>query len=123
MWRYEQSTGRLSRNGIIVASGYAGRGEGLNNPAMQEIHNIGPAPQGTYTIGPAELHPRLGPITLELIPDQETEMFGRSGFFIHGDNKEVNHTASDGCLIFDRQTRAAIAVAGLNGDNMLVITE
>ncbi|HEV2709158.1 MAG TPA: tlde1 domain-containing protein [Edaphobacter sp.] len=123
MWTYEQSTGRLSRNGIDAATGYSGHEDGLNNPAMQDVRMVGPAPRGTYTIGPAQLHPHLGPITMELIPDAGNEMFGRSELFIHGDNQQMNHTASDGCLIFNRETRAAIAVAGLNGDTTLEITE
>jgi hypothetical protein len=123
MWTYEQSTGRLSNRGTEVAIGYSGHSEGKNNPAMQDIRMVGPAPRGAYLIGPAQIHPHLGPIAMELHPEPGNEMFGRSGFFIHGDNQQMDYTASDGCLIFDRETRATIAVKGLNGDNMLEITE
>lgn len=123
MWTYQQSTGKLLRNGIDVATGYSGHGEGLNNPAMQQVRMVGPAPRGTYTIGPAHTHPHLGPIAMQLTPDAGNEMFGRSGFFIHGDNEQMNHTGSDGCLIFSRGTRAGISAAGQDVGNTLEITE
>ena len=38
-WKYSQKTGSLSYNDKIVGSGYAGFGEGVNNPAAQNIPN------------------------------------------------------------------------------------
>jgi hypothetical protein len=93
----------------ICTIAYSGNGDGLNNPAMQEVHNVGPLPEGLYTIGPAK-NPidELGPIALELIPDPSNEMFGRFGFFIHGDNQLMNYTASNGCIILPRAVRQYI---------------
>jgi RHS repeat-associated protein len=59
-WQYSQSTGQLTyvddQTGAHtpIGSGYAGNGPGLNNPNMQNVPDIGPLPQGTYTIGPQQ---------------------------------------------------------------------
>jgi hypothetical protein len=36
-------------------------------------------------------------------------MFGRSGFFCHGDNPAENQTASDGCIVAARPIREIVA--------------
>ncbi len=36
-------------------------------------------------------------MVIRLVPDAATELFGRSGFLIHGDN--ASGTASQGCII------------------------
>lgn len=107
MWTYQQSTGHLSHNGSLIGTGYSGHGADKNNPAEQAIHQTGPLPRGTYTIGAAATHPRLGPIAMRLAPDPSNEMFGRSDFYMHGDN--LSHEASLGCIIQDRATRETVA--------------
>ncbi len=113
-WIYEQATGKLWRNGEVVAFGYSGCGEGKNNCEAQEQHNIGPIPVGSYIIGP----PRdinggpHGPYVLPLVPDPKNEMFGRSGFLIHGDNIHEPGTASEGCVIMPRDIRTAVWASG-----------
>jgi hypothetical protein len=115
MWTYKQSTGELiDADGMIVATGYSGAMEGRNNPAMQERHNLGPIPQGTYAIGP----PRdlqggpHGPYVLPLIPQKGNAMWGRSGFLIHGDSVSNPGTASEGCIIMPRPIRNRINASG-----------
>jgi hypothetical protein len=49
-WQYQQSTGQLSHNNIPIASGYSGHDNGVNNPDLQNVHNVGPIPQGSYII-------------------------------------------------------------------------
>lgn len=44
-----------------------------------------------------------------LEPFQSNDMMGRSGFFIHGDNRYGNRTASHGCIILPRKARDEIA--------------
>lgn len=107
-WVYVQSTGELRRpDGTMCGIGYAGRGEGRNNPAMQDVKNVGPLPCGLYRIGnPVLRHPMLGPVAMPLTPAYESQMFGRSHFWIHGDNAQ--HDASEGCIILDRNCRVAI---------------
>jgi hypothetical protein len=113
-WRYEQKTGRLlhyendEATAERVAIGYAGAGEGKNNPAMQDVQNVGPLPVGKYTIGEPSDTKTHGPYVLHLTPDPENEMFGRAGFLIHGDSVVQPGTASEGCMIFSRTVRERI---------------
>jgi hypothetical protein len=99
MYNYHQSSGRLDKNGAQVLICYAGHGAGLNNPALQDQHDIGPLPQGRYKMTALIDSPHTGAATIILDPDPANQMFGRSGFRIHGDNSAANHTASDGCII------------------------
>jgi len=109
---YQQSTGRFTNTvGTVIAIGYSGRGAGLNNPEMQRVAMNGPIPQGEYEIGSAINHPKLGPLAMSLRPSPDQELFGRSGFFIHGDNQLMNHTASEGCIILPHDARATIAAS------------
>ena len=117
-WMYSQSTGQLSHNGSYVATGYAGNGAGLNNPAMQNVQNVGPLPQGSYTIGPQYNSANTGPGTMALNPAAANNMFGRSQFRIHGDNSQGNQSASQGCMIFGPSVRNQIANSG---DNVLQV--
>jgi hypothetical protein len=110
-WTYSQSTGNLLLNGVLEATGYAGRnlGEqhGRNNPELQNVVGIGPLPRGWYTIGPEFHHPHTGPVSMRLEPDPTNEMHDRNGFLIHGDNNE--HDASEGCIILPRPVRERIS--------------
>lgn len=110
-WSYSQHNGVLSHNDIDVGNGYSGNGKGLNNPAEQADHDRGPVPQGRWKIGVAFDHPRLGPTVMHLSPETDTKTFGRSGFFIHGDNKKMNHTASHGCIILSRDIREKLSTS------------
>jgi hypothetical protein len=100
MYNYHQSTGVLDQNGVPLLTCYAGHGAGLNNPALQDQHDVGPLPQGRYKMTALVVNsPHTGFATIILDPDAANQMFGRSGFRIHGDNAAANQTASDGCII------------------------
>ena len=101
-WTYNQTTGQLTHNHAQVATGYSGAGTGRNNPQMEAVHNVGPIPAGRYTIGGAYDTGTHGPHVMRLTPVGHIAR-GRSGFLIHGDN--VNHTASQGCIILSRNIR------------------
>jgi hypothetical protein len=118
-WFYSQSSGALSHDGAFVGTGYSGKGAGLDNPDLQDVPDEGPIPEGTYTIGPASTHPGKGPVVMALEPDPSNQMFGRSGFLIHGDNVEMNHTASDGCIILSHDIREQIDDSE---DRVLIVT-
>jgi hypothetical protein len=121
MWTYFQSTGNfVDEDGGTVDIGYSGNGAALNNPEMQDVHDQGPTPRGGYVIGAAEDHPHLGPLAMPLEPLPGNVMFGRSGFFIHGDNALMNHTASAGCIILSRAARQMLAASG---DRLLHVVE
>jgi hypothetical protein len=109
-WVFSQSTGKLSFNNAVVGTGYSGTGEGRDNPAMQAVRNVGPIPQGVYTIGPPHDTKTHGPFVMALTPAPGTKTFGRSGFLIHGDNKR--HDASHGCIILGPQLRHRIWSSG-----------
>ena len=99
---------------MAAGSGYAGHGAAKNNPAMQNIANQGPLPRGRYTIGSAmAVGPgKTGLFVLPLSPDPANQMFGRFGFYMHGDNAAMNFTASDGCIILSYAIREAVATSG-----------
>lgn len=110
-WDYEQSSGQLSKDGVQVAVGYSGAGEGKNNPAMQSVPNVGPIPLGSYTAGDPYDTMTHGPFVLRLTPSPANDMFGRAGFLIHGDSVVAPGTASEGCIILDRAVREQIAAS------------
>ena len=123
-WTYVQQTGHLyGPNNKLVAIGYSGHGSGMNNPAAQDQHAIGPIPCGLYDIGdPLDPPDHLGPLAMPLGPAAGNEMFGRSSFFIHGDNASLNHSASDGCVILAHGFRQQIADSD-DGELRVVATE
>lgn len=112
MWIYSQSNGSLRGSTIgVVAHGYAGAGDGKNNPEMDQVPNVGPLPVGKYTIG-RPYNSSHSPYTLRLTPDPTNVMHGRSGFLIHGDSIANPGTASQGCIILPRAIRQKIFESG-----------
>ena len=83
-WVWKQSTGELFLRGSPVttpfATGYAGYGEGRNNPDMQCVQDIGPIPRGGYTMGLAPLSLPLTPPTrcAAALPSSSTATAGAS---------------------------------------------
>jgi hypothetical protein len=112
MWTYHQASGLLAHDGEPSATGYSGAGAGKNSPAMQDVPNVGPIPQGRYRIGPLFDSQGHGPKCMRVIPCEGTETFGRDGFLIHGDSIAAPGTASHGCIILTRPVREAIAASG-----------
>ncbi len=112
-WIYKQSTGEFfDSQGKLVATGYAGGNcgknpEGINNHAMQNVKSVGPIPVGVYTHGDVVLESHLGAYAVPLIPDNANEMFGRGGFYMHGDKVSAPRCASKGCIIMPRIIREA----------------
>jgi hypothetical protein len=114
-WIYQQSTGNLTDpNGNVVATGYSGHGIGINDPSQQSVQNVGPLPQGNYTFGPPHTPiDHLGPLALPLYADPANEMFGRFGFFMHGDAPPPRfRDASDGCIIMPLAIRQSVVDSG-----------
>ncbi|MDW6002752.1 tlde1 domain-containing protein [Vibrio mangrovi] len=99
-WVYHLRSHYLSRNGLKISEAYSGNGIGKNNPEMQNVKSKGPIPRGRYTIvGTPFKHPHTGIYTLRLRPDDGNQMFGRSGFMIHGDSQAHPGQASEGCIV------------------------
>ena len=114
MWTYQQSSGKLTApDGTIEGIGYAGGNcgknpEGVNNCEMETASCVGPLPVGMYTFGVPQDNPKLGPFAIPLQPDQSNVMYGRGGFFCHGDTSAMNHSASEGCIIMARSIRESM---------------
>ena len=107
---YAQSTGKLTLDdGTLVAVGWAGRGPGKNNPALQAVKSTGPLPQGVYTVGEWHDHPRLGLMVARLI-QTEGETFGRDEFFIHGASRNLDKFGqeSKGCIVLTHTEREEV---------------
>lgn len=103
MYTYHQATGVFERDGVTLFTGYAGHEVGVNNPGLQDRSEVGPLPQGRYTMSQFVAQAKkTGLGTLRLKPDAANQMFGRSGFCIHGDNSVQNRSASTGCIIIGR---------------------
>lgn len=109
MWVYQQSTGILLHDGEHIAVGYSGHAEGVNNPLKESERNVGPIPEGVWTIGDAFQHPTKGPVCMRLTPTSGRDPHGRNGFMIHGDNSKMDRSASEGCIILSRSVRVAIS--------------
>ncbi len=96
-----------------VGQGYSGDVEHKNDPASTHLQDQGPIPPGVYIVGPArdlQGGPH-GPFVLPLQPMSVNEMYGRSGFLLHGDSVSQPGTASSGCIIMPRPVRDKIAAS------------
>lgn len=112
MINYEIKTGKLVAPNI-VGTGYSGHGDALNDETKTNEKGKGPIPKGLWHLTTwEEHHPHLGDIVIHLMPDSTTETFGRSAFFIHGDNQQMNYTASDGCIILSKDLREKLKDSG-----------
>ena len=120
-FKYKQSAGELvAPDGTSRGFGFAGNGPGLNNPAAQDQHDVGPLPQGLYTMTEwIQSHQTMGLCVIKLTPADEKVMFGRSAFFIHGavlldkEGLAAFLKSSDGCICFGNcVSRAAIWNSG-----------
>jgi len=108
-WVYKQSTGEIGHNGLFVGIGYSGHGDYKNDPSAENMPDFGPIPRGEYSIGPPFTHPVTGPFTMRLSPEPTNQMHGRAGFLIHGDSIHSPGTASNGCIVLNRDIRVQIA--------------
>jgi hypothetical protein len=83
---------------------------------MQNVPGTGPLPQGTYTIGTQQNNTTGSgtslPGSMRLTPDPSNSMYGRAGFLIHGDNSRGNQSASEGCMVLNRNIRTQIGNSG-----------
>lgn len=121
---YSQSTGIITKDDgtVLVPAGHAwaGHGEGKNNPAMEQVHCIGPLPRGTYTLGAWGKHDELGPDSCHLT-QTEGESYGRDGFYIHGPSQDpIKHgQESKGCIVVEHDYR--IGIIALNPNIIIVL--
>jgi hypothetical protein len=125
-WKWDQSSGTLTRNGKFICRGYSGRDWGKNNPEAETATGIGPIPVGRWKIGAPYDSKNVGPYALRLDsmdekPGDDTHQgTGRGAFRIHGDSIKNPGTASHGCIILARAIRQAIWDSG---DHELEVVE
>lgn len=113
MLYYSQTSGLLKQDDKALGYGYAGHGTGLNNPDFQAVKSTGPIPRGKWEIGKFFDNPgHLGRIIAALRPVEVKMLYGRGGFFIHGDNSKGDNSASDGCIILSKKLREFIRDSG-----------
>lgn len=110
VWYYFISHGAFSRpfTTVPVYHAYSGKGAHRDNPDATAFPRSGPIPVGLYRALAARDHPTLGPVAIPLEPHPCTQTFGRSGFYIHGDNGRGDFSASEGCIIVQRSARIAV---------------
>ena len=94
---------------VASGSGYAGAPGHVNRPGSSHLVGLGPLPPGEYHVGVPIKHPRLGRVAFRLRPAPSNVMFGRSNFWIHGDNGKGDRSASRGCIILNRDGRQTVA--------------
>ena len=121
---YNQTSGELSHCDdlvYIIGVGYSGKGDGKNNSLWQNIPFQGPIPEGIYTIGSPFDSTTHGPHVFQLTPDPKNNMYGRSGFLIHGDSIKNPGDASEGCIVLGRDVRYKLDAFIAAGDDQLTV--
>lgn len=122
VFHYIQATGAfyevVATGDRPIAVGYSGAKPHVNDPSADGIVRQGPIPDGVYIALRARDHQLLGPVAIPLDPSHSTAKRGRSGFYIHGDNKAANRSASTGCIVLPRHARERVAA----GDFIVVST-
>src|SRR3569832_575700 len=109
MFSYSIHLGVMSENGVSLPGAcYSGQQEAKNDPARVSEVGVGPIPPGRYRIGPAYMHPHLGPCVMILDPLPGTDTLGRAEFRIHGDSIKSPGTAARGCIVAPYEMRLHI---------------
>ena len=120
MWIYSQSSGNLwDDRGLLVAFGYSGGGKGLNNPVLEGVKSVGPVPRGMWVLSSLYDSKSVGPYAIVMEPSNH-DALGRTYFRIHGDNRNMNKTASKGCVILSRSFREKVWESG---DRLFLVIE
>lgn len=109
-WTYDVKNKTFTHNGKFKFHAmYAGAPGFKDDPVFEKIKNKGPLPRGKYTIvGVPFNHKTAGLYTLKLRPHASNQMFGRSGFLIHGDSRRRPGEASEGCIVLAPKFRKEI---------------
>ena len=102
----DESSGKT----IVAGTCYSGTGDGRDNPAMNDVPDVGPTPRGWWDINSPQ-NTRLGKPSFRLTPDPANSVFQSrrtpSSFLIHANNDR--NDASEGCTICEKKVRDVIA--------------
>jgi hypothetical protein len=74
---YSQRNGRLTLGNDTIGTGYSGRGEARNNPAMQNQPKVGPISTGVYVIMGRDFDPNTREPSIEIWPVPPGNSAGR----------------------------------------------
>jgi RHS repeat-associated protein len=111
---------------IADADGYAGRGEGRNNPNMQDVPFVGPLPTGVYDMYPAWNSPTTGRVTIPLKHQGGPKDFPPTRspdlMRIHGPNPDHPDDSSKGCIVVPKNARVPVAQQ-CGGSGTLTVTQ
>lgn len=123
MWAFSISQGVFLKDGeFFFANAYSGAPGYKNDPSKEAVVGKGPLPEGWYTIQPAIYSDTLGPVAMELVPDESNDMKGRGDFWIHADSIHHPGEASHGCIVMEpRAARERLEDEVLAGDNRLQV--
>jgi len=80
-----------------------------DNPSCQCQVNVGPLPQGTYTLGNMRVFKGMN-YCYDLYPAASNDMCGRSGFLIHGGSCSAN--PSEGCIVIESESTRYLIKSG-----------
>lgn len=115
------SKGEMYTVGKLVGVGYSGWGDHKNQPLSQHVPHCGPIPEGAYLIGEPHDSDKTGAFVMDLWPVMGTQLYGRSSFQLHGDNRHEPGKASRGCIVMDREPREQVAEQMKNNRQLLVV--
>lgn len=108
---YKQITGEFfhalgASNHQLLAVGHSGFGVGFNDPVSQTLDRVGPIPRGVYVCQRMRLSRRVGAKAIPLIPWETNHMFGRTGFYICGE--ENGPASGEGHIVVPASVRDLI---------------
>ena len=110
VWWYSISRGQFSAafDSTPIYMAYSGKGTSRDRLEDVGLTGRGPIPPGLYRCLDPRDYPTLGHWAVPLKPHFTTQMYGRSGFYIHGDNGSADFSASRGCVILNLAARQHI---------------
>ena len=91
----------------VVGGGYSGQ-PGHQDPSQDGEHDLGPIPKGNYKIGRKRSNKKRHNY-FPLTPVAGTDMHGRDGMLIHGDNPAHPGESSTGCIVTSGDVRDVIS--------------
>ena len=111
MWVFNVKAGQLISPSGEHFTAYSGHAEGVNNPTLQNVKDVGPIPSGLWNIGELTDTAHHGPDARPLTPCPGTNTYGRSEFWCHGDEVKHpgQHLASLGCVIAAHNVRVQMS--------------
>ncbi|MDR1228524.1 MAG: DUF2778 domain-containing protein [Azoarcus sp.] len=105
-WVFDVRGGRFYRPvnfGVTYNDVYSDAPGYQNDPGYETTRNAGPIPRGMWRMSGWQTRSNNGRLrdVIVLEPMSGTNVHGRDGFLIHGDNGNGDRSASNGCIIIN----------------------